>query len=68
MTGTTLVTAGTVDIVRQVLKFLVLEEMANVLLFSSEPAYTISPRTVCRVVEAPEWTIFPRWAIVGYIH
>ena len=53
MTGTTLVTAGTVDIARQVLKFLVLEEVADVLLFSSEPAHTVSPRAVCRGIERP---------------
>jgi hypothetical protein len=51
MTGTTLVTACTVDITRQVLKLLVPEEVAGVLLFSSEPAHTVCPRTVCRAVE-----------------
>jgi len=51
MTGTNLVTAGMVDITRQVLKLLVPEEVAGVLLFSSEPAHTVSPRAVCRAVE-----------------
>lgn len=63
MTDTTLVTAGTVDITRQVPKFLVLEEVADVLLFSSEPTHTVSPRAGCRVVECLRMDNLPSMGI-----
>jgi hypothetical protein len=65
MTGTTLVTACTVDITRQVLKLLVPEEVAGVLLFSSEQAHTVSLRAACRVVECLRMEGLPSMGISG---
>lgn len=51
MTGTTLVTADTVDIVLQVLMSMMFEEGGGVLLSPPELVHTVSSRTVCRVIE-----------------
>jgi hypothetical protein len=66
MTGTTLVTADVVDIMRQVLMFLVLEETVGVLLFHRNwPARSLHVLFV-GWLSALEWMVCPRLGVNIY--